>query len=65
MAQNSHAGHGEARPRDLVCRNDDHEGLGIDIMNDELDLRDLRERHDGQQHIALLPRERGPARAGR
>ena len=38
-----HSGHREAPAHDLVRRKNDHEGVLVDEIRDELDLADLRE----------------------
>lgn len=47
----------EAAAHDLVGRHDDHEGVRVDGMRDELDLADLRELDDDEDDVALLARE--------
>ena len=51
-----HSGHREAPAHDLVRRKNDHEGVLVDEIRDELDLADLRERADEEEHVALLAR---------
>ena len=52
-----HAWLAEATSQHLAGWYDDHEGLRVDGIDHELDLRDLGQRHDDEHDIALAPRE--------